>query len=526
MFMEYTLISSFNQIRSKAFVSYSQFSQIWDSAQSAYKSLKEDSDKIKLVLVSGIPGSGKSSFGIYLSKLFAKEGIQSSTFVMPVAESTKFTSEAFLSGLFNHCEKNPTRTVVAVIPSYHHLKKAIFEFKKDTRFNEQFNLEFVITKVSAKNFYKHKNRNTYQFLLENCLKGICDAIIFEKGNQSQEDFVLMRRELCEVNDDENILNVRGRTFEWRDLEQILQKKDSKYSLLYGKYFYGFEKEGKSAYYLENASTGIYFQYRIPLRVDLLEKGIHRVFNNPIQDPNSLIPEEEKRCDFHSTVDSLSTGDTDNKENIVVGEENGSEKAERRKKKLEEEERKRIQADLAQEKMLIEEITTIKNSMKKNAFIVERVKGLFLVEDKELESDYKIISNFSDVSVKSCNNATKKCSGDELGFLVYGKNITFEKFKDVLGAFRTQLRSKLPLRGVQSITDQEKKMLEEKYFCEHMPSNFYHDGYSYVDEDGNRQKEHPNLEKLIEVFIEEENAKIAEYNRQVQKEWKQDEIRYA
>ena len=78
----------------------------------------------------------------------------------------------------------------------------------------------------------------------------------------------------------------------------------------------------------------------------------------------------------------------------------------------------------------------------------------------------------------------------------------------------------------------------------MPSNFYHDGYSYVDEDGNRQSGHPNIEKLIEIFIEDENAKIAEYtlinmlifncylkyknncNRQVQKEWKQDEIRYA
>ena len=44
----------------------------------------------------------------------------------------------------------------------------------------------------------------------------------------------------------------------------------------------------------------------------------------------------------------------------------------------------------------------------------------------------------------------------------------------------------------------------------MPSNFYHDGYSYIDEDGNRQSEHPNIEKLIEIFIKDENAKIAEY----------------
>ena len=126
--------------------------------------------------------------------------------------------------------------------------------------------------------------------------------------------------------------------------------------------------------------------------------------------------------MNCTVDSISTEDTDNKENILVGEETGSEKIERRRKKKMEDEQKRIQADLAQERMLIDEITLIKNSMKKNAFIIERVKGMFLVKNKELESDYKIISNYTDVSVKSCNNETKRVPADELGFLVYGKNI--------------------------------------------------------------------------------------------------------
>ena len=80
--------------------------------------------------------------------------------------------------------------------------------------------------------------------------------------------------------------------------------------------------------------------------------------------------------MNCTVDSISTEDTDNKENILVGEETGSEKIERRRKKKMEDEQKRIQADLAQERMLIDEITLIKNSMKKNAFIIERVKGMF------------------------------------------------------------------------------------------------------------------------------------------------------
>jgi hypothetical protein len=69
------------------------------------------------------------------------------------------------------------------------------------------------------------------------------------------------------------------------------------------------------------------------------------------------------------------------------------------------------------------------------------------------------------------------------------------------------------------------MLEKFYFNQYIPDEYHHDGYSYVDSDGNRQKEHPNLQKLIEVFVEEENTRIAEYNRSVQKEWSQDKKKY-
>lgn len=524
MFMEYCMISMFNQIRNKAFISFSQFADIWKTAQTSTRALTEHSEKIKLILVSGIPGSSKTTLGLYLSKLFNIESINSSTFVMPVKNSTTFSTDEFLKGLFEHCSTHPTSMVVAVLPSYHHLKKAIFEFKKDSKFNDTFELEHVITRVSARNFYRDKNRNTYQFLLENCLKGICDVIIFEKAGIEPSEFQSMRKQLCEVNDSENILNVTGRSFEYKELAEILQKKSSKYSLLYGKYFYGFEKEGRSSYYLSNAVQGIYFNFKVPLKLDVLNKRLHKLFNSPIEDPKDLVPEEEKVCDFESTVDSTQASETE-KENIDH-EETGTERHERFKKKQLEREEKRIQADLAQEKMLIKEMKTIRSAMKSETIVIERMKGLFLPEDEQDQNDYRLISNFADIKIKSCKNTNKRLKEDELGFLLYGKNITLAKFKKVMNAFRTQLRSLYPLRTIDSVTEQEIKMLEEKYFKECLPSNFYHDGYTYVDEDGNRQYQHPNLKKLIEVFVDEENARIADYNRGVQKEWKLDEEKYS
>ena len=70
--------------------------------------------------------------------------------------------------------------IVAVLPSYNHLKKIIFELKKSEDFNKAFDIRHIITKVHARNFYMNKNRNIYQFLIENCMKGVAHAVIFER----------------------------------------------------------------------------------------------------------------------------------------------------------------------------------------------------------------------------------------------------------------------------------------------------------------------------------------------------------
>ena len=71
--------------------------------------------------------------------------------------------------------------VVAAMPSYHHLKKSIMELRKSETFTNRFEIKFVISKVKAANFYMTPNCNIFQFLIENCMKGIAYAVIIEKG---------------------------------------------------------------------------------------------------------------------------------------------------------------------------------------------------------------------------------------------------------------------------------------------------------------------------------------------------------
>lgn len=91
---------------------------------------------------------------------------------MPTVQSSlKYNTEAFIKAMHENVPEN-IDLVIAVLPSYHHLKKVIFELRKSEEFCEAFEIKFVVTKVNSKNFYQTRNRNLYSFLIENCMKGV------------------------------------------------------------------------------------------------------------------------------------------------------------------------------------------------------------------------------------------------------------------------------------------------------------------------------------------------------------------
>jgi G3E family GTPase len=115
--------------------------------------------------------------------------------------------------------------MVAAIPSYHHLKKAIFELRKSDEFTSQFDIKFVVTKVNAQNFWLNENRQTYNYLIENCIKGVCNAVIFETSQLVlREELQLMQKVLRAANFEEGILPVHSRySFDLELLSQILMR---------------------------------------------------------------------------------------------------------------------------------------------------------------------------------------------------------------------------------------------------------------------------------------------------------------
>ena len=154
------------------------------------------------MLVSGIPGSGKGRFAHELVRQLGNEYLKAFDFKMPtVQSSTSYSTPDFIKELNKFVDgiegqSKHIDAVAAVMPSYHHLKKAIMELRKAEDFNKRFEIKFVITKVRATNFYRNSNNNIYQFLIENCMKGIASAVLFEKSVLIDEEQVdVMHRTL-------------------------------------------------------------------------------------------------------------------------------------------------------------------------------------------------------------------------------------------------------------------------------------------------------------------------------------------
>ena len=185
---------------------------------------------------------------------------------------------------------------------------------------------------------------------------------------------------------------------------------------------------------------------------------------------------------------------------------------RRKEKVEAAEAK-IEADLSQERMLEKDMKLLRARISGEVVYVERLKGLISFEDQIEETDYRLLTTSSDFELRSCKNSGSRIPEDQLGFLIYGNKLEVEKI------LRLQSKGKKKIRGTKSVSEDEIEMLVVKYRGKHLPEGYFFDGYGYRDQSGNGFAKHPNVDKLVEIYLDEINSEIADYNIRVQKEWK-------
>lgn len=106
----------------------------------------------------------------------------------------------------------------------------------------------------------------------------------------------MTNMLQTANFSNGVLPVHGRHhFDLEYLSQILMRQNEKFGILYTKHFYGFEKEGSCSAYRDASSiSGHYFNFRYPIRQDMIDLTLRKMLNRPIWNEAvlALIPKNE------------------------------------------------------------------------------------------------------------------------------------------------------------------------------------------------------------------------------------------
>lgn len=93
----------------------------------------------------------------------------------------------------------------------------------------------------------------------------------------------MYRTLRNANFARNVILTTGKAFAFEELAKVICYQNERFSVLYNKYFYGFEKEGKSSFFLDNAVTGTYFNYRYPFSEEMVGQCLTKAINLPLSD---------------------------------------------------------------------------------------------------------------------------------------------------------------------------------------------------------------------------------------------------
>jgi len=124
----------------------------------------------------------------------------------------------------------------------------------------------------------------------------------------------------------------------------------------------------------------------------------------------------------------------------------------------------IEEDLLQERVLREEMELIKRkvgAMGAKEPFVERFRGYVSIEGENgSNQDHQLCLNFGDLSVKGLKNQANRLEPSQMGFLLYGKNLTDAKgniqaaVRETLKCVRTHLTEKKEKRTRDQITDEE------------------------------------------------------------------------
>ena len=100
---------------------------------------------------------------------------------------------------------------------------------------------------------------------------------------------------------------------------------------------------------------------------------------------------------------------------------------------------------------------VRSASTQGVLVLERLRGLVRIEEGDESQDYELVVSCDNFVLKPMENQKNRLSPDDLGFLVYGRNVsesTEHIIKDLLRNCRRPLRQKEALRKIEDLKPEE------------------------------------------------------------------------
>jgi hypothetical protein len=224
-----------------------------------------------------------------------------------------YNTEGLKAAILEFVEKNPqVKNLVVVLRGYHLVHPYANMINKELA--DKVVNRGVITKVNAMNFFKNKYKELLPCLAENCARGVCNAIVVERGAASENKVEKILAILNSIQDTKNIVTMRmprlvQTVFE--SLQTILLKHPMH---LYNQYGYTFERLFKSKYYSPRIMKKVKVNCAVPVQPNLFSNALEKVMGEfvkrwevAIKPREKIKPAEEKKMYVDSSEEQMILG---------------------------------------------------------------------------------------------------------------------------------------------------------------------------------------------------------------------------
>lgn len=252
---------------------------------------KEMEGKVGIFFISGVPGAGKTDLATSFAKLAATNNW--TILNAPVPQHPQLHDTEGLKPLILDCigKNGGVRNLVVVLRGYHLARPYVEMVKADEEIAKVAVSRGLVTKVHAMNVFRNKYKELLPCLAENCARGLCSAVVVERGAASENRVEKALAILSSMQD--NIITMKMSRLVQPAFESLQSALLKPPLSLYSVCGYTFGRQFKSKYYTPKVMRKTVLKCGIPVQTGLFRSALEKVLGEFVKSWEVALKAKEK-----------------------------------------------------------------------------------------------------------------------------------------------------------------------------------------------------------------------------------------